>query len=314
MSSFNVVNYSIRPNKCIQRSLIFEGYKTIQNRLGLNKVNYIGLGSIWFSDFVMAHKTLHIDKMVSIESSEIGYRRAEFNKPFKSVSVVNELSTDAIRTLCADKGFSAHPWLVWLDYDGTLNETVVDDMRLIIERAPQNTALVVTFSADSRKYGKPKDWPGRFKAVLGDVVPDELTREDCDRGKFPEIAADLALDYMKSAAASVRRPGGLFPCFRVVYRDGADMVTVGGVLPSIGSLPVIREAREEKAWPSWPKLAVATPPLTIREIAVLQAELPRRTKLTRASIRKLGFDLEESQIEAYEKFYKYYPAYAQIST
>lgn len=314
MPSFDVVNYSVRPNKCIQRSLIFEGYGKIRNRLDLGKVNYVGFGSIWFSDFLMAHRMLNIDEMVSIESDEIGYLRAEFNKPFKSVSVINEMSTVALKSLCADDKFSAFPWFIWLDYDGTFDETAAEDIRLAIESAPTNTALVVTFNANHWKYGKPKDRPDRLRTLFGEIVPDNLSKEDCEGEKLPNLLANLAIDSMKSIAASVRRPGGFFPCFRVVYRDGAPMVTVGGILPSTGALPTVREAVKEKSWPSWPSKAVTTPPLTIREISILQAELPRRTKLTRASIKRLGFDLEENQVEAYEKFYKYYPTYAQITT
>lgn len=314
MSSFNVVNYSVRPNKCIQRSLVFEGYRAIRDRLALDKINYVGLGSIWFSDFLMAHKMLHIDEMVSIENDKIGYLRAVFNKPFKSIRVVNEISTVALRSLCADDKFNACPWLVWLDYDGIFDETAADDIRLVIESAPVNTALVVTFNADHRKYGKPKHRAGRLKNLLGEVVPDKLSREDCEGEKLPDLLANLVIDSMKSAAASACRPGGFYPCFRIVYRDGADMVTVGGILPSTGSLPTIRETVREKSWPSQPIEAVTIPPLTIKEISILQAQLPRRKKLTRTSIRRLGFDLEENQVEAYEKFYKYYPTYAQITT
>lgn len=314
MSSFNVVNYSVRPNKCIQRSLVFEGYKAIRDRLNLDRINYVGLGSIWFSDFLIAHKMLHIDEMVSIESDDIGYLRAEFNKPFKSVKVVNEISTDALRSLCEDDKFNACPWLVWLDYDGAFDETVADDIRLVTESAPVNTALVVTFNAEHRKYGRPKQRAKRLKNLFGEIVPDSLSQQDCEGEKLSNLLADLVIDSMKSAAASVRRPGGFFPCFRIIYRDGAEMVTVGGILPSTGSLSTIRETVRGKSWPSLPTEAVTIPPLTIREISVLQAQLPRRTKLTRASIKRLGFDLEENQVKAYEKFYKYYPTYAQVMT
>lgn len=314
MSSFNVVNYSVRPNKHIQRSLVFEGYKAIRDLLKLKDVRYVGLGSIWFSDFLMAHKMLHIDEMVSIENDEIGYRRAQFNKPFKTVRVVNEMSTIALKSLCVDDKFNSHPWFVWLDYDGTFDETVAEDIKIVIESAPVNTAFVITFNADHRKYGKPKDRPDRLKNLFGDVVQDNLSKEDCEGDNLPNLLADLAIKSMKSAAASVRRPGGFTPCFRVVYRDGADMVTVGGFLPAVGAIPAIREAINERSWPSSPDIAVTTPPLTIREISSLQAHLPRRTKLTRAAIKRLGFDLEENQIEAYEQFYKTYPTYAQITT
>mgnify|MGYP000719414858 CR=1 FL=1 len=314
MSSFNIVNYSVRPNKFIQRSLIFEGYKTIQTHIGLGLVNYVGLGSIWFSDFMMAHKMLHVDKMISIESDDIGYSRAKFNKPFKTVSVINDISTQALKSLFDDHQFTNYPWFAWLDYDGAFDETVAEDLQLAIENAPTDTAFVVTFNAVGQRYGNPKSRPGRLKSLFGDVVSDNLSKDDCDGNRLPELLADSVLAKMKSIAASARRPGGFIPCFRVVYKDGADMVTAGGFLPSVQSSPMIREAVQKVSWPACPAIPVKTPPLTIREISVLQAQLPCETKLTRDSIRQLGFDLEDCQIDAYAKFYKYYPMYAQIAT
>jgi hypothetical protein len=50
----------------------------------------------------------------------------------------------------------------------------------------------------------------------------------------------------------------------------------------------------------------------MREAAVLQSLLPCRTKLTRTDVQNLGFDLEDEQIEAFEIYYRQYPAFAQI--
>jgi len=40
--------------------------------------------------------------------------------------------------------------------------------------------------------------------------------------------------------------------------------------------------------------------------------LPRANPLSRAEVRALGFDLNEEQIEAFETYYRQYPAFAQI--
>jgi hypothetical protein len=69
MPSFDAVNYSLRPSKSIQRQLVFAGVRALQDSLDPAQV-YVGFGSIWFTDFVMAHKMLRIDDMVSIEGDE----------------------------------------------------------------------------------------------------------------------------------------------------------------------------------------------------------------------------------------------------
>ena len=44
----------------------------LQAHLHLERLAYIGLGSIWFTDFVLAHKVLEVDDMISIEQHDIG--------------------------------------------------------------------------------------------------------------------------------------------------------------------------------------------------------------------------------------------------
>ena len=101
---------------------------------------------------------------------------------------------------------------------------------------------------------------------------------------------------------------------KLLYSDSARMVTVGGVLPAKGVVSTIKSLVNRKGWPCISDKVISAPPLTIREAAVLQAELPRVRKLTRRRLQALGFDLEEDQLRIYEKYYQYYPSYAQIST
>ena len=314
MPSFNVVNYSLRPNKGIQRALVFEGTKILQEKISLQNLVYVGFGSIWFSDFVLAHKILNIRDMISIEDDDIGFERAKFNKPYKTICVKHALSTDALQALRADEKFATRPWMVWLDYDGRLDETVIEDLRFVVENAPPNSILLTTFNADGRKYGRPKHRIRRIRDLLGDIVPDELVREDVDEDNLSMTLANLVRDYLISTASTISRPGGFVPAFHALYRDGASMVTIGGVLPSRGDLPQVRQIVLAQDWIGIAPMPVVAPQLTLKEAAVLQAELPRSRRLTRASVRRVGFDLEEHHIKAFEMYYRFYPAFAQIST
>ena len=175
MPSFDVVNYSLRPNKSIQRQIAFHGMRTFQSRLDLGRMSYVGLGSIWFTDFVMAHKLLDIGKMVSIESDDIGYHRALFNKPYATVRVLHGHSSEVLHTLLEDRALNDLPWVVWLDYDRHFEEVLKSDVRSVIERAPRNTILLVTFNGKERHYGRAKNRPGELRELFGDVVPDKLS-------------------------------------------------------------------------------------------------------------------------------------------
>jgi hypothetical protein len=312
MASFNLVNYSLRPNKGIQRSLVFEGVRILQTQLDLENLLYVGFGSIWFTDFMMAHKLLQVRDMISIEATEIGFQRAKFNQPYKTVVVKEGLSYDVLPNLFKASELSVRPWLVWLDYDKGLDESKTDDLRLVIENAPPNSILITTFPCTG--LGKPGNRPERIQKLLGSIVPDDLSKESCADEKLPETLLTLTSDFMVSVASSASRPGGFIPAFRLSYQDGTPMITIGGVLPTKGAVAAAKSAILSKDWPGISLDPIVTPPLTLKEAAMLQAQLPSSHPLTRRAVQALGFDLEDQQIRSFERYYQYYPIFAQIST
>ena len=317
MPSFDVVNYSLRPSKSIQRQIIFDGINILQTRLGLDlsQFIYIGLGSIWFTDFVMAHKLLGIKDMISMEEDCIGYRRALFNAPYATVNVRKGSSSTTLPKLFDDKDISQRPWLIWLDYDREFGELLQEDTRDVIERAPGNTIFLITFNGNDSKYGKPKARPERLRRLFGDLVPDDLSKEECKTPLMQEILAGFAIDSMQSVASNSMRRGGFIPAFRILYKDGADMVTVGGFLASSQQLAdKAQEIVEEADWKCRPKETIVAPHLTIREAVTLQSNLPNTEGLSRKIVQSLGFDLGDNQIKIYQKYYREYPSFAQIIT
>lgn len=313
MASYEYVNYSLRPSKSIQRQIVFEGVRTLQLRLGVGEAAYVGFGSIWFTDFVMAHKLLGIRDMVSIEKAEIGYARARFNRPYATVRVIFGSSGDVLPGLYDDEKIGGRPWVVWLDYDGGFDERLGDDVRSVVGRVPCDSVLLVTFNGSARIYGRRlRERPGRVRQLFGDLVPDDQAPEEYEGNRMQDTLADLVSDLMQSVAIEGGRPDGFAPAFRLVYRDGAPMVTVGGVIPRAGAAAVVAEVVEEKAWVCRPAAHIVAPHLTVREALALQARLPRKKPLTREAVQALGFDLEEEQIRAFEKYYREYPSFARI--
>ena len=312
MPSFDVVNYSLRPSKSIERQIVFDGIRELQGNLDLERLVYVGFGSIWFTDFTMAHKILRIDDMVSMEGDDIGFRRAVFNSPYATVRVVHGLSYDVLPELYADKIIGGRPWLVWLDYDYEFNESLRDDVRSLVENAPANSIIIVTFNGNEMKYGAAADRPARLRALFGASVPDELPKRACKDKRMQETLADFALDFMQAVAAELFRPGGFLPAFRIIYKNSTPMVTVGGILPAKGAVRTATNVVNDVTWRCRPVKPIVAPHLTMREAALLQSQLPREGPLSRTIVQGLGFDLEEEQIETFQSYYKQYPAFAQI--
>ncbi|MDT3377410.1 hypothetical protein RNI52_08765 [Labrys neptuniae] len=312
MPSFDIVNYSLRPSKSIQRQVVFEGMRLLQLQLDLDSMNYIGFGSIWFTDFILAHKILGIDNMHSIEADDIGYTRAVYNAPYATVRVHHGLAGNVLPILLTDQALVSRPWMVWLDFDYAFDESVREDLRTLIENAPTNSVVLITFNGNEMKYGAGPDRPKRLQELFGSIVPDDLPKNACKEERMQATLADFGLDFMQSIAAEISRPGGFVPAFRLIYKDQSPMVTVGGILPAKGAAAVATNIVRHISWPGKPPKPIVAPHLTIREASALQSQLPRTDKLSRDLVKSLGFDLIDEQIEAFETYYRHYPSFAQV--
>jgi hypothetical protein len=314
MSSFDIVNYSIRPSKSIQRSLVFEGIQALQAAARIQYSHYVGFGSVWFSDFQIAHKALGIEKMISIEGDEIGYRRAKFNRPFNSVRLERGYSNDVLPALLGNERINKKPWIIWLDYDQGISENKIDDFRTVAEQAPENSIVLITLNASPAILGKKaQNRPERLRRLFGAVVPDDLASDACKDEEASNTVAELVLKFLKSTVRAAARNCDFSPAFQLSYKDGASMLTVGGILSSRADKAAIEKLISSTNWACIEKRKIIAPHLTMKEVAVLQAQLPRRTNLTRSNLQRLGFDLTEEQIAVFERYYRYYPNFAQVT-
>jgi len=315
MASFDTVNYSLRPNKAIQRQIVFDGMEQMDRCMPLRESLYIGFGSIWFTDFILAHRRLGISDMISIENKPIGAVRAKFNAPFKTVAIEEGDSTVVLKDLARREAALTKQWIVWLDYDGALTPEVLDDIRIVITHAPQNSVLLLTLNAGGgglgRGVGRREEY---LRQLLSTAVSDDLKPKDFDNENLPSTLIQAVRDYLASQAVQLGRPGGFVPAFSIPYKDGAPMITVGGVLPSAGARGAVRACVGEPSWPGFPQVSVEAPPLTLKEISALQRLLPSSRPVSRAQLRRLGFDLEDEQLATYCAHYRRYPAFLQVVT
>ena len=87
-------------------------------------INTSALGLCYLSDFALVHRTLGIQSMVSIERAEHDKARFEANFPYSCVKMLwGDTSTEL------PKVDLSHRSIIWLDYDGLLSPSVLDDIR-----------------------------------------------------------------------------------------------------------------------------------------------------------------------------------------
>ena len=151
MSSTNTIDFSLRQNKAIERAIVFDSLSSCRPLLGENPV-YVGLGSVWFQDFRLARRILGIQTMFSIEADDRIWRRAEFNRPYAEIEVLNGWTEDVLPDLLARPELEDRPWIVWLDYDTVLKQQYLSELIDLVGALADGSVVLTTFSARSSKY------------------------------------------------------------------------------------------------------------------------------------------------------------------
>jgi hypothetical protein len=314
MSSTTSVNFSLRQNKIIERSLVFSGMSSVFRALDLRDAVYIGFGSVWFADFELAHRELGIDEMISLEMDAVVAARANFNKPYRTVSVRNESSHIELPKLVTETGLLNRPWVVWLDYDSQLTEDCMDDLLLLLKKSPPNSFVVTTFGTSG--YGNDVEFPKALRVLFPAATPTiPAPGPGVVQPPRSRILAQGVLDSLGKWASTYSRSGGFLPCFNIPYADNTKMVTVGGFLPSKTDRPTVESLVKSSSWPGFVPHPIQMPPLTEKEVMALFSMLPSvpGSPLSRAQVVGAGFDLEDEHIRSFSDYYLRFPRFAQIS-
>jgi hypothetical protein len=316
MATFEGINYSLRPNKNIERKVIAEALQLLQTPFRLSSYTYIGLGAIWFVDFILFHRTLGIHNMISMQMGVDQAKRAAYNRPFACVKVREGEST----VLLPDLSFN-EPVLIWLDYDSTLRGPVLKDLDILGGKLTSGDIVLFTVNADRRqivqlaKGGKdfrdPKEMLAGLLQVPVATVPDDATEVQ----GLPRYMASTLFERLRSV---VRHESGgelsFVEIFNYVYADQATMITFGGM--------VVNQEDSERLDQSGildhpfvtgrEQLEIGVPLLTSREKLAIDRLLPRKKPVTEAMLRKLGSGLDPGKVEAYRTFYRYYPTFGEL--
>jgi hypothetical protein len=316
LRSFERFNYLLRPAKQVERKLIAEVCHRLDRAawpVPVHSYTYVGMGSIYYADFLLFHRSLSVGDMICVEEEKIP-RRMRFNKPFPFISLRMCKMADAIPKLPRRK-----PLLLWLDYEGSLDEKVLGDVRDAVRVLAPRSLLVVTVNADRRALQLvDESLPGArernenalegVREVLGGLVDREIVPADLSSKGLASLFTRALRNAIDDAAS--KRPGlAFFPLFSFRYSDGQRMVSMGGLLADAADQTALNacgvydlEAVSTEPDP----IDISIPPLTQKEREWLTRRIDRIDTPT-----ALTFELEPEQLESFRKYYRYYPGFVE---
>lgn len=315
--SFKAFDYRIRTNKNAERKMLADAFRCLSSFEAIESYRYIGFGSITFADFVLLHKYLNISNMISIEAKEDYKPRFNFNKPYKCINMEYGLSNDVLPKLDWNKRS-----IVWLDYDGALNDSVLQDVALITTKAVSGSLLLITVNAQGYKSPTKGRDMKKDETMMLDWFHKQLERDVPGWIKGSSLQGEsMALTCRKiihdEIITNLRNRNGLEkpddimmfePNFNFVYSDNAKMLTVGGVFYKTNDSEKLKKCEFEKlGFLQHDLYEIKLPVVTPRERHFLNQQLPKGST---GKLKSIG--LTDDEILEYSKLYRYSPSFAEV--
>ena len=309
--SFEKVDWSVRPAKNIERKMIGELLGRLHVFRPVKDYLYVGLGSTFFSDFVLFHKMFGICEMVSIEKETTKRGRIDFNKPFACIRVEYGETTDVLPRVDWNRAA-----VVWLDYNNKINARKLDDVVYLSHNLTSSSVIMVTLPAHPGDFptGQPPNLESRLDLIRKEVkgrVPENLRPRDT--AVLPEAFRRIVSTAIREALAvrnAARDDSEKVDYYQMMnfrYRDGAPMVTFGGIFLNPADSDRLEKARlrELKFYrpEGEPCYRLSPPTLTLKERRCLDEQLPGTSAICP--------DVSEEDLKQYARLYRYFPWFVE---
>jgi hypothetical protein len=317
--SFEKIDYALRPAKNIERKMMCEALSRLARIAPLVTYRYIGFGSIGFYDFALFHQRLGIADMLSIEGCEDARQRFEFNRPYSCITMHWGMSPAILPTLKWTKRA-----IVWLDYDGPLDTTCLDDITTVVARLRSGSVLILTVRADPKDVVEGQDHIANRRIeqlnsrVGKKTVPVGIAGKDLAKWGLAKVCRQIINNRIEETLFSRNGPIQAANKLRYVqlfnfhYADSCKMLTVGGLFVNardeararsqdFKDLSFIRNGSDP--------YVIETPILTRREIRYLNEGLP-----SSAPNVALPRWLPSTERKKYGRVYRYFPAFSEVES
>ena len=310
--SYNQVNYALRPSKQLERKII----TTILQQIAMNGVpvsnsTYIGLGSIYYADFILFHKFLHIEKMICAEYKPI-YNRMSINKPYEFIDLRPHDIADVVPIIDQEPD----NYIIWLDYDDPLHKEHLNSLSDIINMCKKTSIIFITINVERKSY-MPRDFDGKvtkknlkdqLMSYFGDFIGDPNENELSEK-KFPKFLAKILYTHIQSNILS-KKQWSFFQLFNFLYQDGATMLTFGGILYDsefdssfFSSIDFVND--------SFQPINLTVPFLTRQERQLIDSKISTISENINHDNEFNEFEIPLKNIKNYIQFYKHYPNYVE---
>lgn len=308
MNSPKNINYETRPFKFTERKMLLASLLRICNYFGQD-YQYIGFGGLAFSDFKLFHKELHIKNLISIEDGSFSIQKLAFNSPYSFINIIQSSSTSALNDIDLTKKS-----LVWLDYDGTLEKYMFDDVYSLFSKLPSGSIYIITCNRELKnKKTRSEYTASEFTDEYGVLVPFKVENNSFTSENNYKTIRKMFMNHISdilNMRNQVEDPLKFIQLYNLVYQEyrGANMFTFGGVVMNenidteslcLSDFDFIRSSEEA--------YKIEVPNLTRKEVDLINSYLfEKEEELLRLNI------INGTELEKFKKTYKYLPNFYDV--
>lgn len=309
MNSPKFLNYETRPNKFTERKMLVSCLNKICNSYN-GDYQYVGLGGLTYTDFKLFHRELHIDDLISIEGGDFSQEKLEFNAPFSFVKIIKDFSSNALKEI----DFSKRS-IVWMDYDGALEEYMFTDLRLLFSRLPEGSVYLITCNRELKHNKTREEYTvEEFKSEFGNLVPFDITNKSFGgEENFKTLRRMFLQQINKTLKERNFAEDSNFEfkqLFNFKYQEnrGAKMFTFGGLIKNKDFDLTGLDLETMKFVKSNDEVYnLKLPNITIKEMDLINSNFEIEDELVEKKI------ITKNEIKRYKDTYKYLPTFFDVT-
>lgn len=311
MNSPKQLNYETRPAKFTERKMLLSTFLRLCNHFK-GEYQYIGLGGTTFTDFKLFHKELHINEMCSIEGGTgLTKEKVKFNCPYSFINLHHELTSEALNKIDLTKKS-----LIWLDYDGDLDNYMFEDLKIILNQLPIGSIYLMSCNRQLKdKHTGDIYSVEKFQEKFGGLVPFGIKDIDFS-GENDYKTTRKMFQNLIDGSIKIRNKIGeninFIQLYNLIYQEnrGARMYTFGGIITekdtnfedlNLSEFEFISNTDEV--------YKIKLPNLTMKEIDLINKHLATHDEAEELAKLKI-VDLPE--IIEYKSIYKYLPSFFDV--
>lgn len=309
MNSPTKLNYEVRPCKFAERTMLLAVLQTITNKFE-GKYQYIGFGGLTFTDFKLFHRNLHIDIMHSIEGGSYSEDRLKYNSPYGFIQIHKGMSSTELTKINFDT-----KTIVWLDYDGAIEDYTFSDLSLLLRKMPVGSVYIVSCNRELKnKENSDFSSVDEFVDVFKELSPSDLKISDLSASNDYKTIRKMFNKSVRNALKDRNMYGDSVKfrqLFDIIYQEnrGAKIYTYGGIildhnyeehLLEVDDFPFIYRGEDEA-------YKIEVPNITLKESLLLNSCIGDENYSD-----KIKNIVTESCYQKYLKVYKYLPRFFDV--